>query len=92
MRSLLLLAGLPLLGQYLPPQVLARVQIRGIDESSGIAPSRRYKGSYWTHNDSGSRLDLYLVSRKGTLADASWTLARRASRGARIWEPPREHL
>jgi UDP-N-acetylmuramyl pentapeptide phosphotransferase/UDP-N-acetylglucosamine-1-phosphate transferase len=26
------------------------------------------------------------------LADATWTLARRALRGARIWEPHREHL
>ncbi len=50
-----------------PPSIdsegaIAIVQDQRIDENSGIAFSRRYPDCIWTHNDSGSKPHLYLVS------------------------------
>jgi len=38
-----------------------------IDESSGLAASRRYPGYYWTHNDNGRNPGLFLIDQQGTL-------------------------
>ncbi|MGI8923529.1 MAG: hypothetical protein ACR2HJ_05725 [Fimbriimonadales bacterium] len=36
-----------------------------VDESSGVAASRRRAGLYWTHNDSGDGPNFYAFDRKG---------------------------
>jgi hypothetical protein len=36
-----------------------------VDESSGIAVSRRRKGLYWTHNDSGGKAELFAFDDSG---------------------------
>jgi hypothetical protein len=46
--------------------VIASVRIAGLDESSGLAPSRRFPGVFWTMND-GSSPYLYAFDRKGSL-------------------------
>lgn len=38
-----------------------------VDESSGVAASRRYPGVFWTHNDSGGRELLFAVDATGRL-------------------------
>ena len=44
---------------------LCRLANRNIDESSGMACSRRNPGVFWTHNDSGSGPILYAFNKKG---------------------------
>lgn len=39
-----------------------------VDESSGIAASRRYPGYLWTHNDSGDKARAFLLTPKGNTA------------------------
>ncbi len=53
-----------------------------IDESSGIAASRRYPGCLWTHNDSGDDARLFLLDAQGkTLSEVNVQGAE-----ARDWE------
>ena len=53
-----------------------------IDESSGLAASRRYPGCLWTHNDSGDSARLFLLDAKGkTLSEVDVQKAE-----ARDWE------
>ena len=53
-----------------------------IDESSGLAASRRYPGCLWTHNDSGDEARLFLLSAQGkTLSEIELPGA-----DARDWE------
>jgi len=51
--------------RYGPPRKLADLADRLIDESSGLASSRRRPGVFWTHNDSGDDARLYCFDRKG---------------------------
>jgi hypothetical protein len=37
--------------EYGPPRTLATISIPGLDESSGIAASKKYPAIFWTHND-----------------------------------------
>jgi len=53
-----------------------------IDESSGLAASRRYPGYLWTHNDSGDKPRLFLIDQQGQTA--ATVLLQGAS--ARDWE------
>lgn len=50
-----------------------------ISESSGLAPSLRHEGVWWTHNDSGEHLsEVYAVDEEGnTLATLTLALERR---------------
>lgn len=41
------------------------IENQDIHESSGIAPSWRYKNMFWTHNDSGAKAILYAVGADG---------------------------
>jgi hypothetical protein len=50
---------------YGQPVHLANLEDKAIDESSGIAASRRNPGLYWTHNDSGDGPFLYAFDRRG---------------------------
>ncbi len=50
---------------YGEPRLLARIANRDIDESSGIACSRRNKDVLWTHNDSGAEPVIYAFNLKG---------------------------
>lgn len=43
----------------MPPSVLG--------ELSGLAASRRHRGVYWAHNDSGNAFELYAIAADGTL-------------------------
>ena len=53
-----------------------------IDESSGLAASRRHPGIYWTHNDSGDRPRIFAIDRRGgTVAEIQIDGAK-----ARDWE------
>jgi hypothetical protein len=46
---------------------IGTIQNAAITESSGIIPSRRGRGFYWTHNDSGTDL-LYAINANGASA------------------------
>lgn len=46
---------------YHAPTVLGRIDDPAIDESSGLAASRRNPGLYWTHNDSDDGPHLYCL-------------------------------
>ncbi|WP_017585620.1 hypothetical protein [Nocardiopsis ganjiahuensis] len=50
-----------------------------ISESSGLAPSLRHEGVWWTHNDSGDHLaEVYAVNEEGeTLATVTLNVERR---------------
>ena len=50
---------------YGKPVHLADLEDRAIDESSGIAASRRHPDLFWTHNDSGDGPFLYAFDRRG---------------------------
>lgn len=50
---------------YAEPRRLADLANKTINESSGIACSRRKKGVFWTHNDSGGKPRLYAFNNKG---------------------------
>src|SRR5690606_31023644 len=49
----------------LSPPVHARITAGPIDEMSGIVRSRRYRGLYWVHNDSGDSARLFAVDAAG---------------------------
>ena len=51
--------------RYAPGRKLADLANKAIDESSGIACSRRRPGVFWTHNDSGDAARLYAFDRSG---------------------------
>jgi len=53
--------------RYGPPRKLAELAEPRIDESSGLACSRRRPGVFWTHNDSGDDSRLYAFDRRGRL-------------------------
>lgn len=53
-----------------------------VTESSGIVPSSRARGVYWTHNDSGDGAFLYATDSAGRDLGA----VRLAGAGARDWE------
>ena len=50
---------------YGPGRTIATLGNRAINESSGIASSRRLPGAFWTHNDSGGDARLYLFDGQG---------------------------
>ena len=51
--------------RYGPARLLANLANKTAHGSSGIAPSWRSPGLFWTHNDSGHDALLYLVDKKG---------------------------
>ena len=78
--SILLAADAPL--RYAPARKLCDLANPAIDESSGLACSRRSPDILWTHNDSGDQPRLYAFNRKGEhLATVAVTGAT-----ARDWE------
>jgi hypothetical protein len=50
---------------YGAPAVVARLENKTVDESSGIVASRQNPGLFWTHNDSGDGPFLYAFDRAG---------------------------
>ncbi|HET8549542.1 MAG TPA: hypothetical protein VFL57_16130 [Bryobacteraceae bacterium] len=60
-------------GAWQPARKVAELANPAITESSGIAPSVRNRGLYWTHNDSGRPL-LFLFGPDGRDA-GTWTVA-----------------
>ena len=51
--------------QYDPPKEICKLENRKVNESSGLAVSRRNADFFWTHNDSGDRSKLYCFDIKG---------------------------
>jgi len=51
--------------QYGPARRLCTLADQRIDESSGLACSRRREGLFWTHNDSGDDARIYAFDSKG---------------------------
>lgn len=47
------------------PSLVATLNDRRVQESSGLAASRRTPGVYWTHNDSGSGPHLFATDSRG---------------------------
>jgi hypothetical protein len=47
------------------PALVAKIQDSQISELSGLAPSRRYPGLLYAHNDSGDKARVYLLNPKG---------------------------
>jgi hypothetical protein len=58
-------AVVPEAGAYHPGKLLANIEPAIVNESSGIAASRRNPGVLWTHNDSGDGAYLYAIDRRG---------------------------
>lgn len=50
---------------YGPARQLAGLACQALDESSGLAASRRVPGLFWSHNDSDTDARLYLFDRQG---------------------------
>lgn len=75
-------AGSALGAKYGTPTVLAHLEDRGVDESSGIAASRLAPGIFWTHNDSGSGPYVHAFDRRGGRRGV-WRVTGAA---ARDWE------
>jgi hypothetical protein len=51
--------------RYGKPRFVCNLANRQVDESSGMACSRRSPGVFWTHNDSGDRARLFALDMKG---------------------------
>ncbi len=64
------------------PGLLTRIRPKPVDESSGICPSVRHPGVFWTHNDSGDGPNLYAIHLDGSLV-ATYTVK---GAKARDWE------
>lgn len=69
-------------GAYGPPAQIAVLKDKSVNESSGIAASRRFQGVYWTHNDSGGAPLIYAFDRRG----GSKGVWRVSGSTARDWE------
>lgn len=52
-------------GNSARPKVIARLEDASIDESSGLAASRRNPDLFWTHNDSGDDPVIFAFDRRG---------------------------
>ncbi|HXG49624.1 MAG TPA: hypothetical protein VNO52_18530 [Methylomirabilota bacterium] len=57
----------PRAGRVVAPGVrqVGTIESRFITESSGIVASRQFPGTFWTHNDKGSRPMLFAITREG---------------------------
>ena len=67
-------------GNYQPATVLGTITDPGIDESSGLAASRRTPGLLWTHNDSDDGPLVYCLDLKGAPCGV-WRVT-----GAEAWD------
>ncbi|MFW5803358.1 MAG: hypothetical protein ACOCWJ_05510 [Verrucomicrobiota bacterium] len=72
------------IGLELPslPGLVTRIRAKPINESSGLCPSVRHPGVFWTHNDSGDGPNLYAIHLDGRLV-ATYTVQ---GAKARDWE------
>jgi hypothetical protein len=52
-------------GPFLPGRVVGVNRNSKLEETSGLAASRRYPGFLWAHNDSGNPPDLFLLDSTG---------------------------
>jgi hypothetical protein len=50
-----------------PPVAVTAVRASGLEESSGLAPSSRHPGTWWTINDSGNPSELFRFDLAGAL-------------------------
>jgi hypothetical protein len=50
---------------YGDPVTVCELADRRIAEASGLVASRRHPGTYYTHNDSGGKPEVYLIDRSG---------------------------
>ncbi len=87
LATLVLLLVAPQPGETCPPwetggTKTGELEHAAIDESSGLAASRRHPGHFWTHNDSGGEAHLFLLDDSG----AHVGLLRLAGVEAADWE------
>ncbi len=75
-------ASVPANPNYGPPVVLAHLEDQSLQESSGLAASRRTPDLFWTHNDSGDGPLVYAFDRAGR-SRGTW---RVSGASARDWE------
>lgn len=54
---------------YASPATQVGVPPAVLGELSGLAASRRHRGVYWAHNDSGNAFELYALAADGTLLE-----------------------
>jgi hypothetical protein len=54
--------------QYAAAEEIAKLSVKGLSESSGLAPSRLDTNLLWTHNDSGDSARLFAVDISGATA------------------------
>jgi hypothetical protein len=62
----------PTLGAPITLQRVGFIDFGPIDESSGLAASRRWPGIYWTHNDSGDCARIFAVTAQGQVVGPEW--------------------
>lgn len=67
-------AAIPANPNYGAPVLLAHLEDRGIEESSGLAASRLTPGVFWTHNDTRGGAVIYAFDRQGKSRGA-WRVA-----------------
>lgn len=71
---------------------IAVVKFPALDEMSGLAASNRYKGVYWTHNDSGDSARIFAIRQDGSVVmppgqtDATYKGIAIEGAGAIDWE------
>ena len=53
------------LGVYGRPELVGRISVPGLTESSGLVASRNHPGWFWTHNDSGDDAAIYCITEVG---------------------------
>ena len=55
-------------GSYVEAAVLTGHTPRALPELSGLAASRRHRGIFWAHNDSGNAFTIYAIREDGSVA------------------------
>jgi hypothetical protein len=57
----------PMAGSYGEPAQIGTITDKSLAEISGMTPSRRSRGMWWVHNDSGDKARIYLIDASGKL-------------------------
>ncbi|HMS56540.1 MAG TPA: hypothetical protein PKA27_14170 [Fimbriimonadaceae bacterium] len=69
-----------------PLQPYSKVIFEPIDEMSGIVKSRRWKDTYWVHNDSGDEPRIFAIRRDGSIIAPKWA-NRKEDSGKIVLDP-----
>jgi hypothetical protein len=63
--ALIFLTSIPQKTSTLSLDLIGEVKFDAVDEMSGIVKSRRFKNTYWVHNDSGDSARFFAIRRNG---------------------------